>query len=328
MAEFNSSIIEFDISKKTSECVSVDAISEAAEKDDSNKIFWIHCDLHDKEFFNNISKTFHLSDTVMQYINDHSSIPKVEDTEDTLTIKISAPLEVATDKNIHLEFTTLIIHLTRHYCLTISKKPIPALEEFKVNHDKSLRFAKTPCFITFIVLDNILNDYAKLLFHFETICDLLERKSHSANKSQYREVMKVKKLVIKTKRFTSAIRDILMRISGRKINVVSEQCRKSLLDTYTHSQAIVSETDSVREVLNGILDQIDNAIMHKMSETMTVLTAYATMIMPPTLIASIYGMNFVNMPELHWHYGYYFAISLMLGIALALYFVFKRRKWF
>lgn len=326
MADIKSTIIEFDILKKSSSFVDAGAITAAA--DDSNKIFWIHCDLHENEFFDNINNTVHLSETVKQYMSDHSSIPKVEDTEDTLTIKISAPLEVAADKNIHLEFTTLIIHLTRHYCLTISKKPIPALEDFKVNHYKSLRYAKTPCFITFIVLDNILNDYAKLLFHFETICDLLERKSHTANKSHYREVMKVKKLVIKTKRFTSAIRDILMRISGRKINVISEQCRKSLLDTYTHSQAIVSETDSVREVLNGILDQIDNAIMHKMSETMTVLTAYATMIMPPTLIASIYGMNFVNMPELHWKYGYYFAISLMLGIALILYMIFKRRKWF
>lgn len=326
MTDIKSSIIEFDILKKSSSFVSAEAITAAAG--DSNKIFWIHCDMHEKESFKNIAGTVHLSDTVLQYLNDHSSIPKVEDTEDTLTIKISAPLEVSTDKNIHLEFTTLIIHLTRNYCLTISKKPIPALEDFRVNHDKSLRYAKTPCFITFIVLDNILNDYAKLLFHFETICDLLERKSHSANKSQYRQVMKVKKLVIKTKRFTSAIRDILMRISGRKINVVSERCRKSLLDTYTHSQAIVSETDSVREVLNGILDQIDNALMHKMSETMTVLTAYATIIMPPTLIASIYGMNFDNMPELHWHYGYYYALSLMLGIALLLYFFFKRRKWF
>lgn len=326
MPDIRSSIIEFDILKKSSSFVDAEAITAAAN--DSNKIFWVHCDLHDKEFFNNFATKFHVSDTVKQYINDHSSIPKVEDTEDSLTIKISAPLEIATDKNIHLEFTTLIIHLTRHYCLTISRKPIPALEEFKVNHDKSLRFAKTPCFITFIVLDNILNDYAKLLFHFETICDLLDRSSRSAHKKHYRDVMKVKKLVIKTKRFTSAIRDILMRISGRKINVISEQCRKSLLDTYTHSQAIVSETDSVREILNGILDQIDNAIMHKVSETMTVLTAYATIIMPPTLIASIYGMNFVNMPELHWHYGYYYALALMLGIALFLYLIFKRRKWF
>lgn len=326
MSNFHSGILEFDIVKKTSSTATIEDVLVSASE--NNKIFWIHCDLHDKEFLEQIHQKLKFTQTVMEYIKDHSSIPKVEDTEESLTLKISAPVEITAGKGMRLEFTTLIIHLTQHYCLTLSKKAVPALDDFKVNHDKSLRYAKTPCFITFIVLDNILNDYAKILYKFENQCDLLDSAHHTAHKLHYRDVMKVKKLVIKTKRYTGAIRDILMRISGRKINVISEQCRKSLLDAYTHSQSIVSETDSVREILNGILDQIDNALMHKMSETMTVLTAYATIIMPPTLIASIYGMNFVNMPELHWEYGYYYALSLMLGIALFLYYIFKRRRWF
>ncbi|HTM63012.1 MAG TPA: magnesium transporter CorA family protein [Gammaproteobacteria bacterium] len=322
----NSTIIEFDIGNKTSK--EITASQFTGINDDPNKITWIHCNSHDQELLQKISGILQLPENINELLHDTSRIPRVEDTESSLTLKISSPLDILPHDKIHLEFTSLILYLTSHYCLTISGKTTPALKEFYEQRDKSLRFAKTPCFIAFIILDNILNDYSRIIFSFETLCDSLESQTRRAHKSHYRDVMRVKKFVIRTKRNISSIRDILMRISGRKISVVSEQCRKSLLDAYTHSQAIVSETDSLRDLLNSILDQIDNSLMHKMSETMTVLTAYATIIMPPTLIASIYGMNFVNMPELHWHYGYYYALGLMAGIALFLYYLFKRRKWF
>lgn len=119
-----------------------------------------------------------------------------------------------------------------------------------------------------------------------------------------------------------------MRISGKKIEVISELCRKSLIDLYNHSQALTAEADSEREILKGMLDQIDNSIMHRISDTMKVLTAYATIFMPPTLITGIYGMNFHWIPELSWEYGYFYALSLILGSGLTLYLVFKRLKWF
>lgn len=325
MNESNSIIIEFDIPKKAAKPI---ALEQAASAMQNQMILWIHCDLHDKPFLEKISGIITIPETVTSYINEHSKIPRLDESQESLAMKIQAPMELPTDKKTHQEFGTFIVYLTEKYCVTFSRRPIPAIQEFKQNYKKSLRFAKTPCFILFIMIDNILNKYAQILYAFESISDTLDFSSRTSHKHHYRSVMKIKKDMIKTKRHVSSIRDMLMRISGRKISVVSEECRKALIDTYNHSQAIVAETDSVREILNGILDQIDNSLMHKMSQTMTLLTAFATIFMPPTLIASLYGMNFDFMPELHWKYGYYFALALMLGSGVLLYVMFKRKRWF
>lgn len=325
MNESNSIIIAFDIPHKTAKPI---ALEQAALAIQDKKILWIHCDLHDKPFLEQVSNIIAIPETVTSYINESSKIPRLDESQESLAMKIQAPMELPIDKKSHQEFGTFIVYLTDKYCVTFSRRRIPAVQEFKKNYEKSLRFAKTPCFILFIMIDNILNNYAQILYAFESISDTLDFSSRTSHKHHYRSVLKIKKDMIKTKRHVTSIRDMLMRISGRKISVVSEECRKALIDTYNHSQAIVAETDSVREILNGILDQIDNSLMHKMSQTMTLLTAFATIFMPPTLIASLYGMNFDFMPELHWKYGYYFALALMLGSGVLLYALFKRKRWF
>lgn len=326
MIDQKSSIVLFDIIHKSATPIT---LSEAiAAMQDKNKIPWIHCDLNDEAFYTELKKSITIPPTLTELLSERSSISKLEEIDESLTIKLQAPLDPPKGKSSRQEFTTIIIHLTNQYCLTFSHKNIPALHEFTVEYDKALRYAKTPCFILFLILDIILNEYAQILYTYESLSDTLDFTSRLSHKHHYQEVMKAKKEMIRTKRFISSIRDMLMRISGRRMSVISEQCRKYLLDLYGHAQAIVRETDTVREILNGILAQIDNSIMHKMSETMTVLTAYATIFMPPTLIASMYGMNFINMPELHWKYGYYFALAIMLCSALFLYYMFKRRRWF
>lgn len=325
MNESNSIIIAFDIPHKSAKPIALDQAALAMQ---DKKILWIHCDLHDKPFLEQLSRIVVIPETITSYINETSKIPRMEEFENALAMKIQAPMELPADKKTNQEFGTFIMYLTDHCCISFSRRRIPAIQEFKQNYEKSLRFAKTPCFIFFIMLDNILNKYAQVLYAFESLSDTLDFSSRTAHKHHYRQVLKIKKDMIKTKRHVSSIRDMLMRISGRKISVISEDCRKALVDTYNHAQAIVSETDSVREILNGILDQIDNSLMHKMSQTMTLLTAFATIFMPPTLIASLYGMNFDFMPELHWKYGYYFALALMLGSGVLLYVLFKRKRWF
>jgi magnesium transporter len=317
-------IISFDIQLKKSDSLSMEALGELLL--DPNYIFWIHCDINDPKL-QKIKTTLLLDETFNEFINDDSSIPRIDDSETSLTLKIQAPQDLNPVTSKSDVYVSLVMHITNRFCLTVSDGPVPALQEFALHYEKSLRYAETPCFILFLILDNILNDYAEILFLLETVADEMDFTVRSSHKDQYRKVNKVKKHLLKTKRFSSAIRDILMRISGRKIGVISNHCRKSLLDLYSHSQVIVSESDSIREILNGLLDQIDNALIFRMSETMKVLTAFAAIFLPLTLITGIYGMNFKSMPELEWEYGYFTAIGFIVVCGLSLFFYFKHKKW-
>ena len=326
MDTIKSGIIAFDTSLHTSAAVTAEALQHALE--DPNKIFWIHCDLSDGPYLKKMLKNLQINDILNEFINDSSTMPRSDDSETSLTLKIQAPNELDPVLKSKDSYRTLIVHLTSQYCLTLADGDIPALQEFALNYEKSLRFAHTPCFILFLILDNILNDYAQVLYVFETASDEMDFSMRASHSNQYHRVNKVKKDVLKSKRYVSAIRDILMRISGRKIAVVSDHCRKSLLELYNHSQVIVSEADSIREILNGVLDQIDNSLIFRMSETMKVLTAFAAIFLPLTLITGIYGMNFKSIPELEWEYGYLWALGLLLVCGLSLFFYFKRKHWF
>lgn len=319
-------VTEYDLDKKTSS-ISTLATMMAANAN-SHKIYWCHCDTSQTDSWLPGAKELQLSDAVIEMIKDKSTLPELEEADDALSIKIQAPLKIQSDTKLKTEYVSIVIHLSAYYCVTFTNKSIVALDEFAHQSEKSLRYAKTPGFMLFLILDDILNDYAKILLELEAFSDELESTLRLSNKNHYRIVMRIKREAVRSKRYLSAIRDILMRTSGRKINAVSESCRKSLVDLFNHSQALISESDSVREISNSMLDMIDNAIMQKMSKTMKVLTAYATIFMPPTLISGIYGMNFHYMPELDWRYGYLMALGLIFSSGFVLYLIFRKLKWF
>jgi magnesium transporter len=79
---------------------------------------------------------------------------------------------------------------------------------------------------------------------------------------------------------------------------------------------------------DGVLNTYLGALNNHMNELMKTLSVVATILLPLTFIASIYGMNFDNMPELGWHYGYFLALSLMAAVAAAMVFFFRLRRWF
>lgn len=325
MMIFDSLAIEFDTAQHSFQPIAFEDLPSHYEK---NKIYWIHCNLNQQEDFKTIAKKLGLPNHVIKLIKEEKSTSNIHDTDDTLLLKIQNLASNEIDENYELQFGNLIIYLTHNYCFTASAHPSPVLLDVLNNCNISVHYAKTPCFVLFLIFEGIINDYAKVLFNYEEISDELDFIIRKSNKNIYNEVMEVKHQVMKMKRYMIAIREILLRITGRNIQVISEQCRNSLYNLSNHSHLVVNEIDSIRDVLNSLLGQIDNGLMQKMSETMRVLTAFAAIFLPLTLITGIYGMNFDWIPELKWKYGYFGALGLLVICALGLFYIFKKKKWF
>ena len=85
--------------------------------------------------------------------------------------------------------------------------------------------------------------------------------------------------------------------------------------------------EGYRELLSGALDAYLSVVSNRMNEVMKTLTLVATIMLPLTFIAGVYGMNFEHMPELHWHYGYPFALGVMLAVAVAMGLWFRYKRW-
>lgn len=322
----DSIIIEFDIANRSYAAISLDEFS--IDPNNPNKIYWIHSYLKHKDAFKQIATKLKLPESVIALCKKKDSMPHLIDNDVTLTLQVQCLLSSDYVEKREENHSHLIIHLTNQFCFTASSVPIPAVLEFLENYPKAINYAKTPCFILFLILDNTVNDYARGLFTLELEADEMDLIIHQTRANIYEKVTAIKKQAMKTKRYIAAIQEILMRVSGRKITVISEACRVSLFNLFNHCQMVDNEADSIREILNGLLDQIDNSLMQRMNETMRVLTAFAAIFLPLTLITGIYGMNFHWMPELTWKYGYFYALGLIFFIGIALYIAFKRRKWF
>ena len=319
--------VEFDVVHHTFKQVSLEAL--ASQKVSNTIIRWIHCNLNEANSFNQLSKTLSLPDNVVRLCNKEETIPTLMDSGKTLTVRVRCLVSREYEEGNQLKYGTLVIHLTPHYCLTVTADDVPAVDEFNRTYSNAVKYAKTPCFILFLLLDSITNDFSSVLYDIELISDEVDTQIRMQEEPNivYQEVVTLKKQITKVKRYMTAIRDILMRISGRKIEAVSEQCRVSLANLFDHTHMIVSKADAIRESLNSTLDHIDNILIHKMSQSMKVLTAFSAFFLPLTLIAGIYGMNFIWIPELHWQYGYFWALSLMAICIAILFYVFRKMKW-
>jgi magnesium transporter len=111
------------------------------------------------------------------------------------------------------------------------------------------------------------------------------------------------------------------------INQIHDENHDYFLDVYDHIVRLNETIDAQRELLTTALEAHLSIISHAQNEHMKRITAWAAMIAVPTMIAGIYGMNFRNMPELEWAFGYYASIGLMAGACATLYIGFKRSGW-
>ncbi|KGP62950.1 magnesium transporter [Legionella norrlandica] len=326
MNTFDSMAIEFDLEHHSMKKIAIEDLHINYE--DKNKIYWIHSDLKQEDDLKKLLEKLRLPMPVIKLCTDKNNRSNTIDIDEALTLQIQCLSSMNLNANYEANFDNLIIHLTTKYCFTASTKLSSVLFDLLNNCPRSLPYAKTSCFLLFLLLESVINDYAKIDFIYEDLADQLDGQVRISHKNIYTNVMELKHGVMKIKRHAIAIREILMRITSRNILAVSEQCRISLYNLSNHCHLVVNEIDSLRDMLNGLLGQIDNQLMQNMNETMKVLTAFAAIFLPLNLITGIYGMNFYWMPELSWKYGYFWAISLMVLCAVILFLVFKKNKWF
>ena len=316
----NSVIIEFDISQRTYVEIPLTALSTFTL--DKSKIYWVHCDLREDDIFKKISEKLFLPDETVRLCEPSNAISTFIDRDEFLILKLVCLLDEEERTG------NLIIQLTTHFCFTASYEDLPVVEEFRHTFPQALRYAKTPCFIFFLMLDNIVNYYAKVLFSYDLAANELDSRVGGSDNKLYQEVMEAKNGMMRVRRNLVAVREILLHISGRKISVISEACQGSLKNLRNQTEILFQEVESIRDMLNDLMAQLDNILMQKLNETIRVLTAFAAIFLPLTLITGIYGMNFHWMPELSWRYGYFYVLGLIVFLGTLLLYIFKRRKWF
>lgn len=137
----------------------------------------------------------------------------------------------------------------------------------------------------------------------------------------------MKKDLLLLRRVVAPLRDVFNTLLRREQPVYSRETTVYFQDVYDHLIRIADSIDNQRDMLSSAMDAYLSVSNQRTNLVMKRLTATATILMSVTLIASVFGMNFLHMPELHWRYGYVGALTTMLGVGTALYAYFKVNRW-
>jgi magnesium transporter len=146
-------------------------------------------------------------------------------------------------------------------------------------------------------------------------------------------IQRIKRDLLWVRRAAWPHREVISSLERSESELISKGTKKYLRDAYEHSVQVMDVVETFRDLAGGLMDLYLSKQSHHMNEVMKVLTIMASIFIPLTFIAGIYGMNFdhesspLNMPELHWAWGYPVAIGAMVTIGLGMVFYFRRKRW-
>ncbi|NDK18363.1 MAG: magnesium and cobalt transport protein CorA, partial [Zetaproteobacteria bacterium] len=141
------------------------------------------------------------------------------------------------------------------------------------------------------------------------------------------EIQALKKQLIKFRKVVVPLRDVLSSIQKDETKIVDNFTLNYFRDVHDHIIQVIETIELQKESLSSLTDLYLSGISNKMNKIMQMLTIIATIFIPLTFIVGVYGMNFDNLPELHFKYGYFYIWGLMIGIILMMIRYFKRKKW-
>jgi magnesium transporter len=183
-------------------------------------------------------------------------------------------------------------------------------------------------FLFYALLDEIVDGYFNVVERFEDLSEDIEDRvfGERPDPDIQEAIFRLKRKVVTFRRLVIPLREVLDLIQEQS-DFVTPMLVPYYRDVADHVIRTLEFVDTIRDLLTTALEAELSQVSNRMNEVMKTLTSWAAIILVPTLIAGIYGMNFIHMPELNWRFGYAWALGLMVASGLLLYRMFKRRDW-
>jgi magnesium transporter len=311
---------------KQEKCLSIE---ECLKFDYDNSVKWINIDgLHETNIIAEIGKSFNIHNLLLEDILDTNHRPKAEEFDDYLFFTLKM-LAVDKKKKIITSEQVSII-LGKDWVLTFQEKPGDVFNALRtrIKDNKGVIRQKKADFLFYSIIDIIVDHYFYVIdFLNDNIEKLEEEVILNPSQKSLNKIQHYKRTLITIRKNIVPLREAVSSLQKFNIKHIEKNTYPYLRDVYEHLIHINDSIDSQRDMLSGIMDLYVSGVSNRMNEVMKVLTIIATIFIPLTFIAGIYGMNFDNMPELHWKYGYFATLFIMVVIGVAMLFYFKKKKW-
>jgi magnesium transporter len=256
--------------------------------------------------------------------------PKIESYPDHLFIVLRMP-----HQEDRLDTEQLSIVLGRDFVLTFQERPGDCFDPVRerLRREGSLIRRRGVDYLAYALIDTLVDSFFPVLERYgELIEDLEEQVLKRPQPARVAQIQLLRRELLELRRVLWAQREVANALLREDTPCIEAGTRVFLRDCADHAFQLIDMVEIHREVASGLLDLHLSSLSARMNEIMKVLTIISTIFIPLGFIAGVYGMNFdrrmpLNMPELGWRFGYFFALALMLAVALGMLVYFRRKGW-
>lgn len=321
------SILDYDTERFQE--TETEACEECLPYKEKPTVTWINIDgIHQLEVIEEIGKHFDLHPLVLEDIMNTEQRPKMEDYGEYIYIVLRMILYDEEKEEIIQEQVSLV--LGSNYVLSFQERQGDVFNSIRerIRENKGRIRKMGADYLAYVLMDAIVDHYFVILEKLGEMIENIEEKVVTEPEPEtLQEIHKLKREMIFLRKSVWPMRELLSGLERSESSLIKKTTAVFLRDAYDHTIQIIDTVETFRDMLSGMHDTFLSSISNRMNEVMKVLTIIATIFIPLTFIAGIYGMNFEFMPELKLRWAYFMVWAVFVVIAVSMVILFKRKKW-
>ncbi|UZO82408.1 magnesium/cobalt transporter CorA [Aquimarina sp. ERC-38] len=319
----------FEYNSKFYEEKELSTIEEAFHYSDTTPTTWININgLSHTDAIEKIGANYNLHPLILEDIAQTQQRPKMEEYEDYLFIVLKM-LYFDEHQKLKIEHVSLVLGNT--FVISFQEASGDVFEPIRnrIRKAKGRIRAMGSDYLLYVLMDAIVDNYFQMIEYMgdkiEGLEDHLFQKDIREDITQ--EIQELKREILKIRKAVFPLREVINKVEKNEHPLIQEKTQIYLRDLYDHIIQVSENVEIYRDMIWGLMDMYMTTISNKMNEVMKVLTIIASIFIPLTFMAGIYGMNFEYIPELKYRYGYFVLWGVMIGTFIGLLYYFKRKKW-
>ncbi len=296
---------------------------------ESSSISWIDIKgVHNEEFVAAIGHHFQIHPLVLEDILNTRQRPKIEYYDDYIFLVLKMLSWNSKNNTIENEQISLIIG--SNYVLSFQEREADVFEPLRARIRKGKGRIRTmgSDYLAYAMMDVTIDNYFLVLEAIGDHMEMLEEKLLiHPDKNILKDIYILKRENLLLRKAVWPLREVVSQLDRSESPLIKKKTRPFLRDLYDHTLHAIDTVETYRDMTSGLQELYLSTLSNKSNDVMKVLTIIATIFIPLTFIVGIYGMNFDNMPELRWQWGYFAVLALMGLISLAMLWLFRKNKW-
>jgi magnesium transporter len=307
----------------------VDNVAEALAFRNKSSVTWLNIDgVHQPEIIEQVGKSFGVHPLVAEDIASTGQRPKMEDFDDYIFV-VFRMLRFDKKEN-ETKTEQISILLGPDFVISFQEREGDVFDHIRerLRSNKGRIRKMGADYLAYALIDAVVDNYFMILEKMgETIEEIEDKLVTNPTSETLQTLHDLKREMIFLRKSVWPLREVINRLERSESPLINKSTFVYLRDVYDHTIQVMDAVETYRDMLSGMLDIYLSSVSNRMNEVMKVLTVIATIFIPLTFVAGIYGMNFRYMPELEQAWSYPAVLILMLVVALLMVVYFRKKKW-